>query len=288
MMLSRRIILAAPAVAAGLVIRSRAGRAQGALIRFGVGPLQPTPGDTRRVYEPFFAHLANALGRPFDLVSTTDWAGIAIALANEQVDVAWMGPWGYVIARDKSGCEALTVVKYNGKPTYQGIIMARPDTPIVKFPEDARGMTISFTDAGSTSGWLIPHYWFKTQGIDPRSSFKYRDGATHAAQSIAVISGQVDLATDFDRNLDAMIANGRVRREQVKVVWRSEPLPNDALAVRKGIDAETRSTIVKAALGIDAEAAKTILPPNYTGWIAAKPDSYALIETAGRTLGKLG
>jgi phosphonate transport system substrate-binding protein len=107
MRLSRRSLLAAPAVASGLVAMSRTSRAASQLIRFGVGPLQPTPGDTRRVYEPFFAHLAKALDRPFELVATTDWAGIAIALANEQVDCAWLGPWGYIIARDKSGCEAL-------------------------------------------------------------------------------------------------------------------------------------------------------------------------------------
>ena len=287
MNLRRRSLLAVPALGAALAVLPRASQAQGTPIRFGVGPLQPTPGDTRRVYEPFFAHLAKALSRPFELVATTDWAGIAIALANEQVDCAWLGPWGYVIARDKSGCDALTVVKYRDKPTYQAIIMSRPDLKIEHFPEDAKGLTISFTDAGSTSGWLIPHFWFKTHNIDPHSYFKYHDGASHAAQSIAVVSGQVDLATDFDRNLNAMVAAGRVKEEQVKIVWRSDPLPNDALAVRKGLDAETRATIAKVALGIDAASAGAILPPNYTGWIPARPDTYAMIEAAGRALGKL-
>lgn len=286
MRLHRRTLLAAT-LAAPVIAAPAIARAQSAPIRLGVGPLQPTPGDTRRVYTPFFAHLAAALNRPFELVATTDWAGIAIALVNQQVDVAWLGPWGYVLARDKSGCEALATVKYRGQPTYHAIIMGRPDIAIAKFPDDARGMTISFTDAGSTSGWLIPHYWFKTNNIDPRGFFKYRDGATHAAQSIAVVSGQVDLATDFDRNLNAMIDAGRVKRDQVKIVWKSDPLPNDALAVRKGLDAETRATIAHVCLAIDAETAVKIMPPNYTGWVAAKPDTYALIETAGRVLGKL-
>ena len=287
MRLSRRSLLATPAVASGLVAMSRTSRAASQLIRFGVGPLQPTPGDTRRVYEPFFAYLAKALDRPFELVATTDWAGIAIALANEQVDCAWLGPWGYIIARDKSGCEALATVKYREKATYQAIIMSRPDLKIEHFPEDAKGLTISFTDAGSTSGWLIPHYWFKAHNIDPRKYFKYRDVATHAAQSIAVVSGQVDLATDFDRNLNAMVASGRVKEDQVKIVWRSEPLPNDALAVRKGLDAETRATIAQVALSIDVASAATIMPPNYTGWVPSRPDTYAMIEAAGRALGKL-
>jgi phosphonate transport system substrate-binding protein len=28
-------------------------------MRFAVGPFQPTPGDTKKAYEPFFKHLAH-------------------------------------------------------------------------------------------------------------------------------------------------------------------------------------------------------------------------------------
>ena len=63
--------------------------AQPAKLRFGVGPLQPTPAETTKAYDPFFAHLAKKLGRNYDLVATTDWAGISVALANGQVDVAY-------------------------------------------------------------------------------------------------------------------------------------------------------------------------------------------------------
>src|SRR6266540_2651953 len=51
-------------------------------IRFAVGPFQPMPGDTKKAYEPFFQHLAKAMGVDYELVVTTDWAGIATALAN--------------------------------------------------------------------------------------------------------------------------------------------------------------------------------------------------------------
>jgi ABC-type phosphate/phosphonate transport system ATPase subunit len=45
--------------------------AQGGKLRFGVGPLQPTPSETKKAYEPFFAYLAKKLGRDFDLKSFT-------------------------------------------------------------------------------------------------------------------------------------------------------------------------------------------------------------------------
>lgn len=284
-MLSRRnILLAAPTLALGICT----GHAADAPIRFAVGPFQPTAGDTRRAYEPFFQYLGAQLGRPFELTVTTDWAGIAVALANGQVDCAWMGPWGYVLAKDRSGAEALAVVDYQGKPTYYAVIIAQPGLKIDNFPADAKGMSISFADTGSTSGWLIPSYWFKTQGIDPKTYFKYRDGASHPANDIAVASGQVDLATDYNRNLDAMVAAGRIKADQVKVVWKSEPLPNDALAVRRDLDPALKTAILDAVLKLTPEQAKAILPPNYTGWERAEPETYELIEKAGRALGKIG
>jgi len=281
-MMKRRALMALP-----LAVLAAPALAQTTPLRFAVGPFQPTAGDTRRAFAPFFGHLAKALGRPHELAVTTDWAGIAVALGSGQVDCAWMGPWGYVLARARAGAEPLATVLYQGRPTYHAIIIARPDLPITRFPEDAQGRGISFADAGSTSGWLIPHHWFMTRGIDPRSFFRYRDGASHAANVISVASGQVDLATDFDRNLAAMIATGRVRQDQVKVVWRSDPLPNDALAVRRDFDPGLKAAITQAALAITEAEAGQIMPPNYTGWVAATPETYAPIEAAGRALGRL-
>ena len=199
------------------------------------GPLQPTPTETKKAYEPFFAYLAKQLGRDFDLVATTDWAGISVALANKQVDLAWMGPWGYILANDDSGVRAIATAKYDGKPIYHAIVVCRPGL-VKSWPDGAKGKRVSFADVGSTSGWLIPTAWFRTKGINPKEYFAYSDGATHAANEIAVASGQVDCATDFDRNRNAMIEGGRLERNATEVVWQSDPLPNDAIAVPKDFD----------------------------------------------------
>src|SRR5438128_295084 len=138
--------------------------AQPGKLRFGVGPLQPTPSETKKAYEPVFAYLGKQLDRDFDLVATTDWAGISVALANGQVDVAWMGPWGYILAHDDSGVRAIATAKYDGKPIYHAIVVCGPGR-VKNWPEGARGKRVSFADVGSTSGWLIPSAWFKQKGM---------------------------------------------------------------------------------------------------------------------------
>lgn len=256
-------------------------------LRFAVGPFQPTASDTRKAYEPFFKHIAEKLGRDYELVVTTDWAGIAVALANKQADIAWMGPWGYVLANSEGGAEAIATVKYQGKPSYHAIIVGRPDLKIAKWPDDAKGLRISFADVGSTSGWLVPTFHFKSQGIDPKTYFQYRDGASHAAQILSVVSGQVDLATDFDRNMNSFVERGTVKSDQFKVVWKSDPLPNDPLVVRKDFDPALAKKVQDIVLAITEEQAQTLMPKNYTGWVPATHASYQLITDAGISVGRL-
>src|SRR5438105_2303590 len=261
--------------------------AQTQKLRFGVGPLQPTPAETKKAFEPFFADLAKKLNREYDLVATTDWAGISVALANEQVDLAWMGPWGYVLASNDSGVTAIATAKYDGKPIYHAIVVCKPGSGIKAWPQDGKSRRVSFADVGSTSGWLIPTAWFRTKGIDPKEYFQYSDGATHAANEIAVASGQVDCATDFDRNRNAMIEGGRLERNATEIVWTSDPLPNDAIAVPKDFDAALADRIQTIVVGITDAQAKTILPNHYTGFVAASHDSYRMIEDAGVLVGRI-
>lgn len=254
---------------------------------FVVGPFQPTPSDTQKAYEPFFAYLAKQLGVDYDVQVSTDWAGVATALANDQADIAWAGPWGYVLANHAGGAQAIAMVKYDNKPVYHAIIVGKPGLNIKQWPQDAKGMSISFADVGSTSGWLIPTYWFKSQGIDPKTFFNYRGGSSHPATELAVVNGQVDLATDYDRNRNSMIETGRIPANATEIVWTSDPLPNDALAVRKGLDPAIVEKVQKLVLAINADQAKTIMPTHYTGWVAATHADYKMIEQAGLAVGAL-
>ena len=257
-------------------------------LRFGVGPLLPNPEDAKKAYTPLFAHLAHQLDVDFDLVATTDWAGMAVAMGSGQLDIAWMGPWGYIIANNSTGCTALATVKYDDKPIYHAIIVGKPDLKVAKFPDDTKGLSISFADIGSTSGWLIPTWYAKeVWKIDPKTHWKYSEGATHAANEIAVQAAQVDMATDFDRNRNAMIASGKLKEDGTKILWTSDPLPNDAIAVPKGTPKEFVDRVQKILTSITTEQAKTLLPNRYTGFVAATHASYAAIENAGIAVGKI-
>src|SRR5262245_25005396 len=197
-----------------------------------------------------------------------------------------MGPWGYILAHDDSGVRAIATAKDDGKPIYHAIVVCKPGL-VKSWPDGAKGKRVSFADVGSTSGWLIPTAWFKTRGINPKEYFNYSDGATHAANEIGVASGQVDCATDFDRNRNAMVEGGKLPKDGTEIVWQSDPLPNDAIAVPKDFDPVLARRIQQILVEITDEQAKGILPARYTGFVPASHQSYKMIEDAGILVGRL-
>ena len=63
---------------------------------------------------------------------------MAVAMGSGQLDVAWMGPWGYVIANNATNCQAIATAKYDEKPIYYAIVIGRPELEVKSFPPTPR------------------------------------------------------------------------------------------------------------------------------------------------------
>lgn len=107
-----------------------------------------------------------------------------------------------------TGAPVIAPVGYDRLASTHDIVRARPGLAISSWPKGTRGVRASFADGGSTSGWLIPTRCFRSCGIDPKTVFRCRDGASQPADVIVVGNGHVEFATDFDRNLNAMAERG--------------------------------------------------------------------------------
>lgn len=263
-------------------------------LKFGVGPYFPTPSETRNQFEPLFQKMAASVNAEADVTVTQDWVGISAALRSGTLDVAWLGPWGFVLAQHaEPSLEAIATVKYRGDPYYYSLLMARADAPYdtleqaIASSQNQEKLKLSLADVGSTSGWLIPTAEFKKRNIDPKQVFDYNEGASHAAQAISVISNQTDIASDYNRNLDVLASTGKIDRSEIKTIWQSERLPNDPIAIRGGLSEEVKTGLRQAATNLSPEEAKDLLPENYTGFVASDGSNYEPIRQAGKLVGKL-
>ncbi len=291
-MKSRRNFIAlggAGALAISGFTTSRVARAQKRpTIKMALGPQQPTQADTRRVWEPFYKMVFDQIGADLDLTVANDWAGISVALAAQQTDVAQMGPWGYVLAKQKGDAQAVAMLQIQERSYYKAIVVARPGLELKRFPEEAKGLSMQMLDVGSTSGWLVPTHFLRAKGIDPKTYFgRYAEGASAAAAQIATVNGQVDLATGWDTHRNTMLRNGQLKPDASRVVWESDPLPNEPIVVRRGFDPDLAKKLQSALAAVPASVARDMLPWPYSGFVVTGHEPYAVLETMGRDVGVL-
>lgn len=259
-------------------------------LKLGVGMFQPDKEKNDATYRPLAQYLSAKLNRPVELRTVDSWEGLAKSLANGETDMALMGPWGYVLANNEAGAQAVSTILYEDRPEYFAIIVTHPQSGI-KTIADLRGKTFAFGDKGSTSGYLIPLHFFLTQGITPEKYFRKVLYTKHQAIEMQVAQGVLDAGADYNRNRDAMIAQGLIKPEQSKIIWQSEPLPNDAFAVSKALYADkkfvTQLQEALEAVGAALKGSPELLPAHYTGFVTRDNTFYKSIRDAGLATGVL-
>jgi phosphonate transport system substrate-binding protein len=259
-------------------------------LQFGVGLFQPDKDKNDATYRPLAEYLSAQLGRKVVLRTVDTWEGLAKSLANGETDLALMGPWGYVLANHHSGAQAVATILYDGKPEYFAIIVTNPKTGIERL-QDLKGRTFAFGDKGSTSGYLIPLHQFQKMGIDPDTFFSKVVYTKHQAIETQVTRGELDAGADYNRNRNAMIADGLIKAEDSKIIWTSSPLPNDAFAVSAEL-AKDRALVLRIQqalekVGTELKDRSDLLPARYTGFVKSDNAFYAPIREAGLATGKL-
>jgi phosphonate transport system substrate-binding protein len=282
--------LAVSALFGFVLIGAAPARAEPAVLRFGVGLYQADKEKNDATYRPLAEHLARQLGRPVKLFTVDTWEGLAKSLAAGETDIALMGPWGYVLANHVADAQAVASILYDGKPEYFAIMVTHPKSGI-RSVADLKGKTFAFGDKGSTSGYLIPYHHLQKSGIDPDTFFGRVLYTKHQAIEMQVTRGEIDAGADYNRNRDAMIAEGLIEARDSIVFWTSDPLPNDAVAVSAELARDAvfvaRLRAALEAVGPQLRRTPQLLPPRYSGFVAKDNAFYRPIREAGLATGKL-
>ncbi|TXL72593.1 phosphonate ABC transporter substrate-binding protein [Vineibacter terrae] len=196
--------------------------------------------------------LAKALGMPVKPFVAADYNGVIEALRSKRLDVAYLGPFSYVLGTTVADIEAFAVAetKKAGRTFYHSLIVAHKDSGI-RGIADLKGKTFAFVDPSSTSGHLFPKAGLIKAGFNPDKDFgRVIFSGSHDSNAVAVQNRKVDAVAIADRILDAAINKGLARREDLVVVWKSDPIPESPTVWRKDLDPELKKRIQAAFLGV--------------------------------------
>lgn len=211
------------------------------VLRVGFVPAE----DAQRVIQnaqPIVAILEKQLGMEVQPFVATDYTGVIEALRGNKLDIAFLTPASYVLAKNEANVRVVLKSERKGSPYYYAAIITRADSGI-KTLEDLRGKTFAFGDPVSTSANVFPRKMFHERGIDPVRDFKqilYSGG--HDATVLAVLNGKVDAGATYanspDNNDTAWMRYLKNSEDvkKIRAIAFSEPIPADNLVINGNLD----------------------------------------------------
>ncbi|GIQ70295.1 phosphate/phosphite/phosphonate ABC transporter substrate-binding protein [Xylanibacillus composti] len=216
--------------------------------------------------KPLERLLQDQLGIPVKVSVSTDYNTIIEAMDSKQVDVGFLPPTAYVLAKEKGAAEVILqaqrfgVQDDTGAPTdelvdfYKSMIIVKKDSDIQSV-EDLKGRKIAYQNVTSSAGYVWPAGKLMEAGLDPLSDVEAITAKGHDQGVIAVLNGDVDAAAIFQDARNVVMNDYPNVFEETRVLTFTEPIPNDTIAVRSDMDAEWVTKIQDAfiAIGQDEE-----------------------------------
>jgi phosphonate transport system substrate-binding protein len=260
--------------------------------------------DRLNSHECLKSYTEEALGVPVKLFAPADYNGVIQGLLGGTIDMAWLGASGYAktYLDDPEAVEPVLVkVNLDGSHGYHSIGFARKDSGITSL-EDMQGKKFGFGDPNSTSGYLIPSIEIPEQTGASMENGDYFGEVVftggHEQTIVAVNNGDVDGGVtwaDGQGNWEDGYNSGALRKavdaglvdmNDLVEIWRSKPIPEGPVVLRKALPQEVKAKMTALVDGMydkDPECTYNISAGESLGFDPIDHDAYLSIIAARKS-----
>ncbi|KXJ46925.1 putative selenate ABC transporter substrate-binding protein [Alloalcanivorax venustensis] len=239
-------------------------------------------------------HLEEALGVPVKYVPVKSYPAAVTAFRNDEVQMAWFG--------GLSGVQARRLV-----PGSQAIAQGQEDTAFKSYfiansrtglePGDslpdafAEQPSFTFGSKGSTSGRLMPEYYFRERfGAPPQELIdKVGFSGDHSRTLSLVESGAYATGALNYQVWNQALADGDIDTDKVQVIWETPAYPDYHWTVRGDLDQRFgegfSQRVTEVLLAIDDPELLEAFPRS--AFVPADNDDYQAIEDTAESIGLL-
>lgn len=233
--------------------------------------------------QPLKAYLERTLNKKIELIVTTDYSSMIEAMRFGRIEVAYFGPFSYVLAKSRAPeIEPFAVGVERGAPTYNSVLIANA-TGGVKTLADIQGKPFAFGDQASTSSHLAPRaYLLKTAQLDGDKDYKPVFLGTHDAVARAVQAGQVPAGALSKPILDSLIKKNVIDPAKIVQLALSEPIPNYPIVMQGNLTPALKQSLRDAFLNVtDKEVLKSF---RVEGFVATDDKAYDVLRETAKIL----
>lgn len=197
------------------------------------------------------AYLSRECGVTCELVLLDGYLAMVEEFVQGRVDLVLFGSGTFALARQR--VDAIPLVSRDVDRHFTSVLLASAKSSKQTLHE-FRGGRIAFADELSTSGHLMPHYFLEQIGIEPEEFFgEIHFSAAHDRTIRMVLDGTADLGAVNALYFEQMASSGRLRREDLSIVWETPPFMDYAWVVHPSLAAAERRRLRDAFLALSSD-----------------------------------
>jgi phosphonate transport system substrate-binding protein len=244
-----------------------------------------TPREAPRVmyakFSPLAEYLSKELGLKVELVIGKDFQATIDGLGKNDFQLALLTPSAYPKCEKlypDAGVRPLVRFVSGASGTYKTCIFVPAGSSLSSLAE-LKGKSLALGDATSAAANWMPRAMLNAAGIDPDKDLAAcKSVGSHTNVASAVAMKSFDAGACMDSTAERFEKEGKV-----KIIARSEPMPDAPICVNKHLNSELAEKVKQAFLKLKAgdAAGKAILTPineKYSSCEAVEPKDYDSIR----------
>jgi phosphonate transport system substrate-binding protein len=241
-------------------------------------------------YTSLIKIVENLTGFKINTIKVTDYNAAVEAMRAGRAHIAWYGGKTYIKAAEIAYAEAFAAGVRPGEKDagYYTYFVVKKDSKIKKF-SDVKGKILSLNSIGSTSGDLIPQVELAKINLSITNENDFENvfyAGSHDACLLAVLNNKSDVCGMSSRNFEARLVDNTFKKEDVRIIHKSDRVPPPPLAFSKRIALEDRNKIKKAVLAAHKHGEISGYGGKMSHYISVKDSDYDVLRNVVALLKK--
>ena len=222
-------------------------------LTFGILPIGG-PAESLTAWRPMLDDMEHALRQPVRSISVSTYEGLAQALNEERVDIAFVSGRLALQAVTQDRMQVIAqLTRGDGSHGYNAVLLVRRDSPLHSVADLLRKpghWRYARGEALSVSGYLVPETQiFASRNLDSDTFFATVAIDNHQNNALAVANGEVDVATNNTADMQRFAQHFPDQFSRLRVLWTSTLIPHAVIVVRRDLDPAVRRAIATFVTG---------------------------------------
>jgi len=244
---------------------------------FGVHP-QRNPKKLREVFGPMVDYLNQQLPDVrFIFEASRNFQSFDKKIDQRHFDFVLPNPYGTVRAIDM-GYQVFGQMGNQGD--LRGLILVRKDSDI-RTAADLRGKELSFPGPTALAATIMPKFYLHQQGLNVKKDIRPRYVGSMESSLLNIQMGAVAAGTAYPPAWRMFQQQQPNLARELKVIWKTDPLPDNSLMARDDIPAELVNRVADTLLNMrqTTEGLKALNNMDLSAFIPANNDTYLPVRT---------